>query len=316
MFRFIKTLAIAACVSVVVLPSQARADMTDLLISNSATNQINEYTSGGTFVRTFISAGEGLVSPGQMNFGPDGNLYVSTSNGTLEFNGTTGAFIRNTGLSGTVIFAPDGSTYQALHTQNRVERVNLSTAAVLQTYTSMIQHPSAIAFRPNGDLLVANAFGSPYGTTITEVNPTTGAASTFSPGGSGEPFGLVTGPDGRYYVANGSFGNGGALANTVSVVGASGGTPSLFTGLGTDGNGLAFDGNNLFVVSYYTGKLFEIDGSTGTIDNTFNIAPANQLESITVFPSVVPEPPSLILAGLGVAGLLAFARRKANREKK
>src|SRR5262245_23962942 len=69
----------------------------DLLVGSNRTSSVLRFdaTTGG-FLGEFIAGGSGgLVMPGGLAVGPDGNLYVA-SNGTnqiLRYDGTTGAFL-------------------------------------------------------------------------------------------------------------------------------------------------------------------------------------------------------------------------------
>lgn len=65
---------------------------------------VNRYSgTTGAFIDTFVSVGSGgLVSPTDLTFGPDGNLYISLTTNTFpllgavnRYSGTTGEFIDN-----------------------------------------------------------------------------------------------------------------------------------------------------------------------------------------------------------------------------
>jgi DNA-binding beta-propeller fold protein YncE len=86
-------------------------------------------------------------------FGPDGNLFVSSgfSNSVLEYNGTTGAFVKT--------FVPTGS--------------------------GGLNSPLGLVFGPNGNLFVSSRATN----SVLEYNGTTGAFVTdFVPPGSGGLF--------------------------------------------------------------------------------------------------------------------------------
>jgi sugar lactone lactonase YvrE len=74
----------------------------DVINTDTFTGKVVEYTQAGVYVRTFIPNGVGgLVLPGGIAFGPDGNLYVANilvdenfndiGSTILRFNGKTGA---------------------------------------------------------------------------------------------------------------------------------------------------------------------------------------------------------------------------------
>ena len=69
----------------------------NIFVEDRTGNSILEYDASGAFVGTFVPPGSGgLQAPGNIVFGPDGNLYVSTDvtqSAILRYNGQTGAFI-------------------------------------------------------------------------------------------------------------------------------------------------------------------------------------------------------------------------------
>ncbi|MFY8152510.1 MAG: hypothetical protein ACOVOI_10530, partial [Hyphomicrobiales bacterium] len=82
-----------ACLLCVATPAAA----TTLLIGNTSRNNIVIADTVKNTITEFIAAGSGgLVSPDDINYGPDGHLYVSsgtnTSGAILRFDGRTGAF--------------------------------------------------------------------------------------------------------------------------------------------------------------------------------------------------------------------------------
>ena len=74
----------------------------DLYVVDSSTSNVLRYDGGtGAFVGVFSNATNCWYQP---TFGPDGNLYVGCSGGTIQrFNGTTGASL------GVFVPAPSGS---------------------------------------------------------------------------------------------------------------------------------------------------------------------------------------------------------------
>jgi hypothetical protein len=77
--------------------------VSDIYVSSSFTNEVLLYSGAtGAPLGAFVSAGSGgMVGPGDMEFGPDGNLYVVRGNDNTvvgneqvyRYDGNTGAFI-------------------------------------------------------------------------------------------------------------------------------------------------------------------------------------------------------------------------------
>lgn len=69
----------------------------DGLLYASTGNQVNRYDPvTGTLLGEFVAAGSGgLLTPADLEFGPDGNLYLisRTNQRVLRYDGTTGAFL-------------------------------------------------------------------------------------------------------------------------------------------------------------------------------------------------------------------------------
>jgi hypothetical protein len=69
-----------------------------LLVASYLNNDVRAYdTVTGAFDGNFVAPNSGgLRNPGELVFGPNGDLFVSSStkNGVYEYNGTTGAFVR------------------------------------------------------------------------------------------------------------------------------------------------------------------------------------------------------------------------------
>jgi sugar lactone lactonase YvrE len=99
----------------IALPVQADQD---LLVGSWATHSIRRYSLDGTFLGDFVPAASGgLNTPDGMDWGPDGDLWVSSSgtNSVLRFDGESGDFLGAfaTGLAGpgNLKFGPDGMLY-------------------------------------------------------------------------------------------------------------------------------------------------------------------------------------------------------------
>ena len=121
-----------------------------LLVASRADNAIYEYDPRtGAFIRTFVVAGDsGLSSPQNLVFNSAGNLLVGSRpslfasdavNGILEFDGTTGAFVR--------VFV-DGGT------------INPLMAPDCAAAPFCLRGATGMAFGPNGNLFVASGINN------------------------------------------------------------------------------------------------------------------------------------------------------------
>ena len=92
----------------------------------------------GAFLDEFVASGSGgLFNPQQLQFGPDGNLYVASgnSNQLLRYDGATGAFIdvfagTNLNLPADFIVGSDELYYVTNFLTNEVTRYDASGAFV------------------------------------------------------------------------------------------------------------------------------------------------------------------------------------------
>jgi len=133
----------------------------NLLVFELDAGRITEVDTSGNLIGTFASGLSGDVGP--MDFGPDGNLYVSN---------LTGNYIQR--------FAPDGT--------------DLGIFAAGGSLSS----PESHVFGPNGNLFVC----SPFTGTIVEFDGTTGAlVGDFISTHLNSPVGIAFGPDGNAWVS-------------------------------------------------------------------------------------------------------------------
>jgi hypothetical protein len=102
------------------------------LMERRARSWISSLTAGG------LSAGRDVT------FGPDGNLYATSSGstgGVLKYNGTTGAFLgafvgpgSDLSLPRGLVFGPDGNLYVANFGGGNVDRFNGTTGAFINSF--------------------------------------------------------------------------------------------------------------------------------------------------------------------------------------
>ena len=139
----------------------------DLFVSDSSAGTILEYNGKtGAFVSIFVTKGSGgLINPSGLAFGPHGELFVGSNGNTfpsadaavLEYDGTTGAFVKTF-----VPFLGGG-----------------------------LIHPAGMALGPNGDLFVADALLG----AVLEYDGTTGTFVTaFATGLASLPTDVTFGP--------------------------------------------------------------------------------------------------------------------------
>ena len=155
-------------------------------------------------VITTSDAGGILSDPEGITKGPDGNMYVAGGDGkdVLEFNGTTGAFIKEFVPAGSggltsargVAFGPDGNLYVTSFGTNQVLEYNGTTGAFIGSFAqatgacSGLSLPRGLTF--NGGNLFVSSFGSGD---VFEFNGSTGACiSDFIPADNPPGFGGPT----------------------------------------------------------------------------------------------------------------------------
>jgi len=310
-------------------PSKAPASF--LLVSSAGNDQVLAYNQDGTFAGTFAS-GNGLDSPLDVVFGPDGNFYVTSfnTNSILRYNGQTGAFMNTfaTNLNGphAAIFGPDGNLYVASIFSASILRFNGVTGASIGTFvpngSGGLFEPRTMIFGPDGNLYVGSG-NSPSTFNILRYNGQTGAFMGVFASGGGllGPRSLAFGPDGNLYVA--SAGGDSVLrynGQTGAFMGAF--VPQGSGGLdGPAGIGFGPDGV-LYVSSNVNDCILKYNGTTGAfigiLGGACGIGGLDSPKLLTFFPNApaaVPEPSTLVLLGSGIAGLLMANRRSPGRRR-
>jgi len=118
----------------------------DLYISTQVSGNVSRYNPTTGVVSTFIPTGSGGISVASgLAFGPDGNLYVTNSDLTgagndqiLEYNGQTGAFIKNFASTGTngasllsaIVLGPNNNFFVSAYDSSNVLKYNYQTGFV------------------------------------------------------------------------------------------------------------------------------------------------------------------------------------------
>ncbi len=304
-----------ACLVIVIsslLGQVPSAQAADLLVLNRASASVSRYNGQtGAFINTFVPAGSGGLSvPYGLAFGPDGNLYASSSgsNSLLRYNGQTGAFIDafvppGSGLAFPEGFAfgPDGNLYVSSPNSDEIFRYNGQTGAFIDIFVPAgsggLDRPVGIRFGPDGNLYVSSFFTHQ----ILRYNGQTGAfINDFVSAGSGgvfQPTGLVFGPDGNLYVSG--RGNDAVLRYN----GKTGAFIDHFVPPASGGllgpHELAFgpDGN-LYVCGQFSKQILRYNGKTGAFINAFVPAGSPGLDD-PIGLAFTPPGPLKILSGKG-----------------
>ncbi len=144
-----------------------------LLISNTRGDNVVAFDEeNGKFLGEFIKATSGgLDDPDDLNFGPDGNFYVSSgttpeTSAIVRYNGTTGEFIDVFASGNGLIrpygaaFGPDGNLYVSSFLSDQIFRFNATTGAFVDVFAQGngqpggLNGPNDLLFAPDGSLLV------------------------------------------------------------------------------------------------------------------------------------------------------------------
>ena len=257
------------------------------ILSDDATISIDDTTAVEgqrtvTFLEVFAppSGSPPLILPCDIEFGPDGNIYVNNyaSSSVLRYDATTGAFIDtfvapfSGGFQGSsaMAFGPDGNVYLASWIQDRVVVFDGADGTLLREFVAPgyggLNACRGLVFGPDGDLYVASM--SPH--RVLRYDGTTGEFLgefvTAGSGGLNSPRGVTFGADGNLYVA------GGGSKHVLRYDGATGAFIDAFATEGNPNNpqNLTFgpDGD-LYLSSWGDERVLRYDGTTGEYIDDF-----------------------------------------------
>ena len=159
----------------------------DLYIADNYFSHIVHYNgTNGTYLGVFVTN----VSPNNLTFGPDGNLYVAAGNlGVVRYNGTNGAPLDTFVPPGTngvpdaanLLFGPDENLYVYSASSNAVMRFDGGTGQFIDYFVTPgsggLGSVSGLAFGPDRNLYVSS------GNSILRYDGRTGAfLNTFASG--------------------------------------------------------------------------------------------------------------------------------------
>jgi len=263
------------------------------LYVNSAENTVRRYNlATGAFVDVLINSASDLPSAQDIAIGPDGNLYVSNSNGTISRFRRDGTPLPTSGNSGALF------------------------ATVTERDPYGYGSPSGMDFGPDGNLYIAMQGAGFANDMVVRYNGVTGASMGIFTQNQGLNVinDVMFGPDGRMYIA--SIG-GPAWGSDNGYVAVANGSTGAYEGSFASRKGsvgLAWGPNgNLFISGYWYWNrgIQQYDGRTGAFVSQFtDFTGSPDTAWFMEFGSVVPEPMSLSALAMGLVGLVGFVTRR------
>ena len=144
-----------------------------LLVGNTRGDNVLLFDEqNGKLLGNFINPGSGgLIAPDDLNFGPDGNFYVSSgdtpeTSAILRYDGKTGKFIDVFAAGGGLLrpygaaFGPDGNLYVSSFLSDQILRYDGTTGAFIDVFAAGngqaggLNGPNDLLFGSDGSLYV------------------------------------------------------------------------------------------------------------------------------------------------------------------
>ena len=245
-----------------------------------------------------------------------GNVYVASeaNNNILEFSSTgtlIGTFASDhISIPTGIAFDSSGDLYVANNASGTITEYS-SAGTYLKTLATGLNGPEGLLIDTSGNIFVTDSFGGGVGR-ITKYNATGAILGTIT-SGSSYPGQIVEDNAGNLYVSNAGGDYIGKYSSSLVYQG------TFATGTGANDYGLAYDPSTN---SFYQGTFGPSSNPQGAIQHfdatghSLGFLATDQSTAYfltTPFTSAVPEPASLTLMALGLAGVACFARFRMRR---
>jgi streptogramin lyase len=196
----------AACITILLMCSPCAAG--DLLFGRTGVGTIDRFEIGSGEYLGIFAMGELVISPGGLDYGPDGNLYVTTSftNLVMRFDGKTGT---TAGIfidadicprdPGEIAFR-DGLAYILSRFDGSVSRFDAGSGQLVDLFIEPgafgATSGAGMTFGPDGDIFLT----APAEGLLIRFDKATGEPETLTASGLPSPWAIDLGPDGNFYV--------------------------------------------------------------------------------------------------------------------